>query len=102
MRNERLRVISVWAVVALAVVALWFTDYLMGIHAPFKAQIAGAIEKDSILQNICGGNEEEGAAGCEDVVKSEYGFVRVPWLVVVSQDAADESANKEVDEFVSV
>ena len=91
MKNESVRVISVWAVVALAVVALWFTDHLMGIHAPFKAQIAGAIEKDSILQGICGGNEEEGTAGCEEVVKSEYGFVRVPWLVVVSRDVADES-----------
>lgn len=91
MKNERARVICVWAVVVLAVVALWLTDYLMGIHAPFKAQIVGAIEKDSILQNICGGNEEEGTAGCEEVVKSEYGFVRVPWLVVVSRDVADES-----------
>lgn len=91
MKNERVRVISVWAVLALAVVALWLTDHLMGIHAPFKAHIAGAVEKDSILQDICGGNEEDGTGGCEEVIKGEYGFVGIPWLVVVTRDVADES-----------
>lgn len=91
MKNERVRVISVWAVLGLAIVALWITDHLMGIHAPFKAQIAGAIEKDSILQDICGGNEEDGTGGCEGVVKGKYGFVGIPWLVVGTKDVADES-----------
>ena len=59
MKNESVRVISVWAVVALAVVALWLTNYLMGKHAPFKAQIAGEVQKDSILEDLCGGNEED-------------------------------------------
>ena len=76
-----LRRVSVWSVVSLCVAALWITDYLMGLHAPVRAQLG----RESILAGFCSGEEEDGG-GCEDVVKGEHGYVNLPWLVVKTEE----------------
>ncbi len=85
-----LRQILVFSVIVLSLAALWITDYMMGIHAPIRA---AANAKASILADICGGDDEEEGGGCEDVIKSEDGYISIPWWVATTEEVTDEKGN---------
>lgn len=87
---KHLRLTLVFAVMALSLAALWITDYMMGIHAPVRA---AADAKAGILADICGGGDEEEGEGCEDVIKSEDGYISIPWWVATTEDVTDEKGN---------
>ncbi len=86
---KHLRPVFVFAVIALSLAALWITDHMMGIHAPRRAQ-AAVSDQGGILADICGGDDEEDGGGCEDVIKSEDGYVPIPWRFDVIQRVKNE------------
>ncbi len=87
---KHLRPVLVFAVIVLSLAALWITNHMMGIHAPIRA---AASAKAGILADICGGGEEEEGGGCEDVIKSEDGYISIPWWVATTEDVTDEKGN---------
>ena len=87
---KHLRLTLVFAVIVLSLAALWITDHMMGIHAPIRAA-AGA--RAGLLADLCGGGDEEEGSGCEDVIKSEDGYISIPWWVATTEDVTDEKGN---------
>lgn len=88
--SKTLRRSAVFGVIVLSCLSLWISDYLVGMHAPIQAAATRAAAENSILADICGAADEEQGAGCESVVKSEYGLVKVPWLVVTLTETKDD------------
>ncbi len=87
---KHLRLTLVFAVIVLSLAALWITDHMMGIHAPIRAT---ASAKAGILADICGGADEEAGGGCEDVIKSEDGYISIPWWVATTENVTDEKGD---------
>jgi len=87
---KHLRLIFVFAVIALSLAALWITDHMMGIHAPIRAAASAQV---GILADICGGGDEEEGGGCEDVIKSKDGYISIPWWVATIQEVTDEKGH---------
>ncbi|MCZ6651691.1 MAG: thioredoxin domain-containing protein [Planctomycetota bacterium] len=87
---NNLRLTLVFSVIALSLAALWITDHMMGIHAPIRA---AASAKGGILADICGGGDEEEGGGCEDVIKSNDGYISIPWWVATTEDVTDEQGH---------
>ena len=85
-----LRLTFVFTIIALSLAALWITNYMMAIHAPVRA---AASAKVGILADICGGGDEEEGGGCEEVLKSDDGYISIPWWVATTEDVTDEKGN---------
>ena len=87
---KHLRLIFMFTIIALSLAALWITNYMMGIHAPVRA---AASAKVGILADICAGGDEEEGGGCEEVLKSEHGYISIPWWVATTENVTDEKGN---------
>lgn len=88
--SKTLRRSAVFGVIVLSCLALWISDYLVGMHAPIRAAAVRAAAENSILADICGAADDEQGGGCEDVVKSKYGLVKVPWWVITTTESKDD------------
>lgn len=87
---KHLRLIFMFTIIALSLAALWITNYMMGIHAPVRA---AASAKVGILADICAGGDEEEGGGCEEVLKSEHGYISIPWWVATTENVTDDKGN---------
>jgi protein-disulfide isomerase len=72
-------------VIAICVLAVWVCAHLASLHSPLPGVAKQARSTDSILGELCGGDEAGG--GCGDVVTSSWGMVKIPWMIATTTDS---------------
>lgn len=86
------RPLLVLGIIGLCAVALRICAELMSVHSPGRP-IGAQTALSGFWADLCRGEGEEGSGGCEAVVKSKYGSIKLPWLATEITEKKDEQGN---------